>query len=476
MSVGPLVGRVRVILLVGGASLSPFAPDRVAAQDREDSEAAERPPLHLMRAEEDYSYLRRGSSFAPDAFDALKFIPLAADGGIYLTLGGEFRPRVEFFEHPDWTVDREGFYSQRLSLHASANLGENVRLFGEVYHGLLSRGEPEFAEDDDLDLHQGFIDLRVGTGDSEAVALRLGRQELSYGSARLVGLREGPNIRRSFDAGRVIYSAPSVRLEGFIGTEVRLEPGIFDNSRNRDMLFWGAFGAFTLPFLTGNNELYYLGFDVEQASFDATTGAETRHTIGLRRSGMLGSSFRYNTEIMYQFGKFAGRNISAFAIETDYHYRLNRVTLRPEPGVKLDYISGDRDPDDGTLNTFNPLFTNPAYFGLLTQITPMNLLDVHPSLGLELAEGIELVLDWDVFWRAALEDGLYSPPRFLAREGDSTQPRFIGHQPGFELVYRVNRHVTWRGEASYFLSGPFIEESGESRNILHLASTMSFKF
>ena len=101
---------------------------------------------------------------------------------------------------------------------------------------------------------------------------------------------------------------------------------------------------------------------------------------------------------------------------------------------------------------------------------------VHPSVRLELTSNAELTVDWDFFWRANKEDGLYAPPRFLSRVGNRSQSRFIGHQPGLEFAHRFDRHLTWSAEISYFVTGPFVAESGESENILHLTSSFSVKF
>jgi len=155
---------------------------------------------------------------------------------------------------------------------------------------------------------------------------------------------------------------------------------------------------------------------------------------------------------------------------------MDELRFRPTLGIKLDYISGDRHRGDDRLGTFNPMFGNPSYFGLLAQIMPMNLIAVHPSVGLELTSEAELLLDWDFFWRASKADGLYGPPRFLIREGDDAESRYIGHQPGGVIVFRIGRHITWRSEASYFIAGDFIQETGESENIFHFASTLSDRF
>ena len=457
---------------------------QLSAQEKHEneSEKPEPPGYHILRAEEDYSYLRNQENlpFANDPFDPLKFVPLNSQGTVFLTLGGEVRPRFEFFRNNDWEVAPkadEEFYSQRLSLHAALNFVKHVRVFGEIYHGLLSKEEKEIAQDDEIDLHQGFLEINLHSKKNKKLKVRLGRQELAYGSARLVGMREGPNIRRSFDAARLIFASEKGSFEGFVGSEVKVPFEAFDNSYNDDLLFWGVYGRFQLDALPqGKNDLYYFGFSIDLARYNDGAEEETRHSIGLRRWGKLGRSFRYNSEIMYQFGSFGDKTISAFAFEGDWYYQFHDSKWKPELGMKLDYISGDRNHGDDKLNTFNPLFDNPAYFGLLAKMAPVNLMDIHPSLKLEPDEKVEIVLDWDFFWRASKEDGLYAPPRFLRREGHEAESRWIGHQPGFEFVYQINRHFKWKSETSYFITGEFIKETGESENLFYFASTLSFKF
>lgn len=466
-----LVGLLTVSL---AAVLYPF-PLLAVSQARE-QEAPEPPPFQLLRAEEDYGHLRYESRDRRGFLALIKFIQVNQDGSIYLTAGGEVRPRVEVFENRGWTEGSEAFYSQRLAVYAGLRLGSTFRIFGELYHGLLSKDERETAQDDELDVHQAFLEITIPTSRSYRLEMRLGRQELTYGSSRLFGLREGPNIRRTFDAARLRVRGSNLTIDAFVGSEVRPRFSVFDNTRDREMLVWGGFTRFRLLPIAGATEAYYFGFDVDEAHFEEGTAPETRHSFGLRRFGSIGEAFRFNTEIILQLGTFGDQSIRALAVETDYMYKIVGLPLRPALGIKLDYIGGDGRLGDDRLGTFNPLFPNPAYFGLLGQLTPMNLIDVHPSVRFELNKTTELTIDWDFFWRARLEDGIYSPPRFLLREGQPAESRFIGHQPGFEIVSRFSRHVTWSTEASLFAAGAFLDETGEAENILHAATTLSFKF
>ena len=331
-------------------------------------------------------------------------------------------------------------------------------------------------------MHQAFIEFKTDIGDADNVSFRFGRQELAFGATRLVGIREGPNIRRTFDAARAIFISGSVNLQGFYGKEVRPLFYVFDNdfslfnSDATNPQLWGVYSQFKIKGDPGKNELYYLGFKSKFSEFSDVAGEEKRHTLGLRRFGKLGVRFSYNTELMYQFGDLDNATISAFSFETDWHYQLINTTWKPSIGLKLDWSSGDKNTGDTKVNTFNPMFVNPSYFGLAGNVTPINLVSLHPSVQLFPTEKLKLNLEWAAFWRASENDGFYSPPRFLVRPSDGIADKHIGSQLALKTQYELCSHWSVDFEMSYFIAGDFLKASGNSENIFHIAPTVSYKF
>jgi len=442
------------------------------------------PDFKLFRAEENYSYLtdKEINPYESDYFDFIKFIPLDNGRNASLSLGGEIRPRIEYFNNRNWTEKDEIFYSQRLSLYANVFLTKYVQIFGELYHGFVRREEKEFTQSDQLDVHQGFIALKIPVNNQQNLDIRFGRQEMALGSARLLGLREGPNIRRTYDMGRVIYYQNSIKIELFYGKEVIPEFGVFDNefnlfnSSSMNPELWGLYSQFEIKNDIGKNELYYLGFYSQTSLYNDAAGEDKRHTIGLRRFGNIGKSWRYNTEIIGQFGETGGKNVTAWAFETDWHYVFYKLKLQPDLGLKLDILSGDKEFGDDKIQTFNPMFTNPAYFSLAATIAPVNIIEFHPSLSLMPTEKMKIYIEWASFYRFSKNDGVYAPPRFLAREGQSTNESLIGHQLGLKYEFVIDRHLFFFLELSYFLAGNFLEKTGQAENIFHVAPTLSYKF
>jgi hypothetical protein len=470
------MNRIYTIIILFFLSFSAYSQETV--------EEKEAPAFKLLRAEEDYSFLKDKDEnpFKEDALDAIKFIPLNESKSIYATIGGEIRPRIEHYSNRAFNGEEdETFYSQRISLYTNLVLGKYVRVFGELFHGYTSN-EKEFVQYDELDLHQAFIEFKIDIGDTDNVFFRFGRQELTFGATRLVGIREGPNIRRTFDAARAIFISGSVNLQGFYGKEVRPLFYVFDNefslfnSNATNPLLWGVYSQFKIKGDPGKNELYYLGFKSKFSEFSDVTGEEKRHTLGLRRFGELGERFSYNTELMYQFGDLDNATISTFSFETDWHYQLINTTWKPNIGLKLDWSSGDKNTGDTKVNTFNPMFVNPSYFGLAGNVTPINLISLHPSVQLFPTEKLKIYLEWAAFWRTSENDGFYSPPRFLVRPTAGIADKQIGSQLALKAQYELGRHWSVDFEMSYFIAGDFLKASGNSENIFHIAPTVSYKF
>ena len=97
------------------------------------------------------------------------------------------------------------------------------RFFGQIKSGVeLGRaGGPRGADEDKLDLHQAFVDIRAWTHGKDGLTLRIGRQELSLGSSRLVSFREGPNVRQSFDGLRLGWHRGDWQIDGLATKPVR---------------------------------------------------------------------------------------------------------------------------------------------------------------------------------------------------------------------------------------------------------------
>ena len=450
----------------------------------QETEKKDPPAFMGDSADEDYGYLKdeeTANAYKKIFAQKLKFIPLSSDKTTYLTLGGQYRPRLESTTNENYTEANNIYYSHLLDLHAHLHLGKYIRVFTDVFQGITSGREDRFLQDDALAVHQAYIAFTIPGAENQLV-LTFGRKQLDYGTGRLISGRNGPNVRRSFDLIKTDYHFGQNTIEAFYGSEVQPEFGVFDNDFTLfddtadNPSLWGVYVDFKIGKLLGKTQLYYLGFNSEFANFSDLSGEETRHSIGIRRYGTLGKRMVFNTELVYQFGTLGEATISAFNIELDYRYILINTPWKPAFGLKFDYSSGDRDMGDNRLQTYNPLFVDPALYSLAGVNTPVNLNGLHPNVNISPFEGFSVYADYAFFFRSSKDDGLYTPPRFQTRSATNGSSAYIGNAIGLQLSYKISRNIEFSWLSTYFIAGDFIKESGESNNIFYTAPTIDFKF
>lgn len=431
-----------------------------------------------LRYDEDYSLLKNDT--ATNWYKKIKYKPLSKNGNTYLSLGGDIRYQYFYVKNEDWgeaPEDNDGYILSRYLFHADLHAGKNFRTFIQLQSSLANGMEtvPSPVDENQLDLHQAFIDLVLPLSKQHLLTVRVGRQELLYGSQRLVAVRDGPNNRQSFDAVRLLYSQSNFRADLFFSHFVRSKPQIFDDGFNTNTKLWGAYILKNeLPVLK-NLDFYYLGLKKQTAIFDDGNGSELRHSIGSRIWSNK-ANWRYDIEGVYQFGEFAEKNIKAWTLSFNTGYRFSKLKFKPEAGIKTEWISGDALYGDKDLQTFNPLFPRGGYFGLASLIGPANLFDIHPSLTLELKKSLFLNLDYDIFWRYSRNDGIYGPNVLLIYSGKNNPYKFIGRQLSTDLVYTPNNFLYFRCEFTWFDAGDYLKAAGPGKDILFTGVTTQLKF
>ena len=435
------------------------------------------PSFKPLRYDEDYSFLKNDTS--KSMYARMKFVPLSANKQTYISYGGEMRFQYFYAKNETWgddPKDNDGYVLTRWLAHADLHAGKYFRTFVQLQSSLAnSRIDASPVENNPLELHQAFIDVNPVVSEKSKLTFRLGRQELMYGSQRIVSVRDGPNNRQSFDALRSIFSSGNYRADFFFSHYVAARPNIFDDGFNKKAKLWGAYIVRNKVPAIKNIDLYYLGLWKKNTVFNSGAGKELRHSIGTRIWSSK-NDWKYDVEGLYQFGKFAGNNISAWTASINTSYEFSSAKLKPEIGLKTELISGDKDKTDGKLQTFNPIYPRGAYFGLAALIGPANLIDVHPSLSLELSPNLSFDIDHDIFWRYTKNDGLYAVNVSLIYPDGGSAETKIGNQFTGGLIYTPNGFLYLRGELTWFKAGDYLKDAGAGKDMLFAGITAQLKF
>lgn len=439
------------------------------------------PPAYLlMRYDEDYGYLRDPAR-RTDFWDPVKYIPIGPHPRTYLSFGGELRERFEYYSAPDFGVrgqQADAYLLHRLLLHADLHVGESFRTFVQFGNHLApGKDAVSGVYEDRLDLQQGFIDVRLPLAPEVDVdpTMRAGRQEMVFGSQRLVAVRDAPNVRRAFDGFRIGDKIGGVRVDGFVTRPVLLKTGVFDDERNRDQAFWGVYGTVPATPVPGLGiDLYYLGFENDRARFGTVSGGERRHSVGTRLFGAV-DGWDWDWEALGQFGTFADQDIRAWTASSNTGYTFRAAPWAPRVGLKADIASGDDDPRDGTLGTFNALFPKLAYFNSAALVAPANVVDVQPSLSVRPTPDVSVSLGWDFLWRATTNDAVYIAPFTPVAGTAGRGGRFIGNQVALDVSWLINRHVQIDASYVHFDVGDALRTGG-GRDVDFVLAQISYKF
>src|SRR5687768_3920495 len=146
-----------------------------------------------------------------------------------LTLGAEARIRAQHYGPDNFGIGRgsDSHVLFRGLAHGDLRVGKHVQAFVQfgVYDEAGRAGGPVSTDQSSPDLQQGFL---AWSGDM--FSLRVGRQEMTLGTSRLVSVREGPNIRLAFDGIRTSWGHGPHRIDGFAFRPVLNKPGAFDDS------------------------------------------------------------------------------------------------------------------------------------------------------------------------------------------------------------------------------------------------------
>jgi Alginate export len=414
----------------------------VAASGR--PSAGELPAYKRLRYEEDYAAHRTGARH-DDGLESLKFIPIAEDGSYCLTLGGEGHWRYEYIQNPTFGAtpqDRQGVALQRYSALADLHLGPSFRLFSQLTSALQTgrRGGPSPVDQNDIEFQNLFADVRIAPSAETALTLRGGRQELAFGSGRIVDVREGPNVRHTFDGGRAISDIMGWRLDGLYVAPRIDHRGPFDDSTSNQEALWGVSATRTaLEQAAGAIEFYYLGYRNDSATYAQGTAQETRHSLGTRLSGTSGF-WDWNWEALYQFGSFGSSDIRAWTLATDTGFTISPAVWKPRFGLSANVASGDKNPNDRRLETFNPLFPRGSYFSADATLGPCNFFNLQPSLRIHPVNNWTVEIDYNLFWRLETADGVYAPSGRLLRAAGGSGQRYVATGLSLSSEWQIDRH------------------------------------
>jgi hypothetical protein len=382
----------------------------------------------------------------------------------------------------------------------------------------INSDRPDFpgllgAEGDDaFDLRQAYLEF--SNYKEFPLGLKIGRQVLSYGDERLIGAFDWNNIGRTFDAVKIRFEQPKWWLDAFASSVVVPERGSYNqsdffngNELDRDQVFAGVYFS-TSALGPQVIDLYalYLHENTNPRYFPTALGDSSFATLGVRIKSKPGAfapppdtvvatdgktvvtapaaprpvGLDYDAELAFQTGEVRGMDLTAFAAHAGVGYTFDASWL-PRIAVEYNYASGDSDPLDTDVETFQNLFpTNHKFYGYMDLFSWQNIHNPAVSLRVQPTKTLSVQLDYHAFWLATTDDAWYRangvtavrPVTPTSRSADS----YAGSEVDLTVTWNARKWLQIQAGYSHFFAGDYLEDTGPSddADFAYVMATVTF--
>jgi hypothetical protein len=200
-------------------------------------------------------------------------------------------------------------------------------------------------------------------------------------------------------------------------------------------------------------------------------------TLGARFKGKA-AGFDYSGEGMLQQGTVGEDDVEAWATAATLGYTF-AIDGKPRLGIEYTHASGDPDPTDGTIETFDPLFPfGHFYQGFADVFSFKNGRDLVIDLRVSPLEALSIHAAFHSFRLDEAVDAWYNfagaPIRRDATGGAGDE---VGHELDLHARLAVGKHVKFWGGWSRFFAGSYVEDTpGSDRDMEWLFLQMTVDF
>ncbi|MCY4534858.1 MAG: alginate export family protein [Bryobacterales bacterium] len=379
---------------------------------------------------------------------------------------GEQEPRYEFGAQlraraetrnggGDNPTKQDAFGITRLRFDATLRPTRQVRVFVEAQDSRVqgfAPGRNSRPLEDPVDIRQGYVALGREDG---PLTLFVGRRELAFVDERLIGIRNWNNISPAWDGSELVLRRGKDSVTLLAVTQVDISDGLDPPSRTRWV--YGAVGVIGSGL--GGHELEPFYFTSRRPlDMASNLGGELR-TAGSRLSGLFAETWDYQVILAGQRGGAGNRRQNAWMGVWALGKTLEQRRLRPRLGVEWSYASGDSDPQDERIGTFDTLFSSPhRIYGEQDIVGLRNLRALKTGIELHPSGTWQINVDFLDFRLASRYDGLYQT-NFVARvhaPPGGASSTHIGSELDFVLRYAPVPKVEVRFGVSRFMAGQFV--------------------
>jgi hypothetical protein len=256
---------------------------------------------------------------------------------------------------------------------------------------------------DVFDDRQAYLEFHT-----KQVKIFAGRQELKYGSERLVGISDWTNNSRTWDGflGRI---GDKNRIDVFSTSVVTVHPSSLDK-HGAGLTFHGAVGTIGtfVPHIVIQPYVFIKAFPRVQGA-NKVFGTQTTVTPGFEAAGDVHGGFNFDALWAIQRGSYSNESIKASGGFIKAGYRVGHLAWQPRLRGEYDYASGNPHTDPLRMGTFDQQYpSNHNAFGLTDLFGFQNIKQDRINLDLTPTGHLSLLFQQEWLQVASTRDSVYN--------------------------------------------------------------------
>ncbi len=420
----------------------------------------------------------------------LKNVPL---GNAFLDIGGNLRFRYEYqnnYNIKNYVDFEDKYLLERVRLNITLKTQKGLKTFIQFQDShcidcalTLDDFKGKCPYVNDFDLRQAYLEWHKIN--KSPFGFKIGRQQIAYRDKRVFGPGAWGNVGRyTWDVFMLKYETSYLNLDAFFAKRIFYLPKTFlDKHYPYDV--YALYGQIKrLPINLDVFYTYKFNREDKLDEYGNFFPEEQRHTFGFYFKGRYplhnkGYSIGFSGLYAYQIGSYPSKDkdISAYGwyANIGFNYKL---FIPQSFWAKYSYGSGDKDPNDDKIQTFDGIFSGMAkYFGRMNLFCWSNIKDYQLTYQLNPIRELKIIIDHHWFYLAQKKDyWYYFTCKPVKDRGRNFLSDYLGRERDIFAIYDVNRHFQFQLGYCHFMPETAIITSGFHEESDYLIFQIFYKF
>lgn len=323
------------------------------------------------------------------------------------------------------------------------------------------------------DLQNLLVDIKIAERDDKPVYFRVGRQELLYGSQRLISPLDWANTRRNFEGLKVFSKGDDWDFDAWCTRPVNTAtPGdgplshfmTHPDYENMSHTFSGAWWTYKAV-KDQTWDVYWIWDWNKKVVFPNMPGGN-RHTFATRwlRSfpvtdfGEVDRTWLAEVEGGYQVGDDFGRRVNAGFVTTGLGHQWTGTRWMPTLWAYYDWASGSRTYGSGPDNTFAQQYgLTHAFLGQIDNLARQNIADINAKFSITPTKKLVMEAQFHWFDLQTSSDVLYN----ITGQpfGKPNTGKHVGEEVDLVATYTYNPNFSIQLGYFYMWYGDFVQNN-----------------